>query len=224
MGTNIFLVSGSSYVTAFRWHLKQCGVHLISAEELISVSSLRSLDALSSAVLDCPLGISNHVRSACEQDRNYIASSWSAWMQSLSGQDSWQAFCPWLWLRSHVIKQLSCPVFEYKGVKASSEIMPFYLIENQVRKRQIAVRYQGVWHGDQVSDRLVQSLDRLFCSQLLTVECVLQDGRWCFLQTYPGLPWGHYVKKEDEVMHLLANLFQAPKANVTIARRFRPFC
>ena len=225
LGTNILLASASQYVSEFRWHLKQCGVDLMTADELVNTSALFALNDMPKVVLDHPLGLSKSVRSFCLEDLNYVGSSWQALLQGLSTEASWQAFCPWLWLRSYVIKQITVPFFCHQEVRASSEMMPFYLLEDATRVRKIAVRYRGSWYGDVVCDQLTQSLDAIFFSQILTVECVLQYGQWCFLQTYPGLPWGHYVKDPVQIMPLLSDLFKEPLSQgVSISRRFRPFC
>lgn len=225
MGRSKFLVSASQYAHLFRWQLKQCGVDLIMADELICSSSLFELNQMPKVILDHPLGLSKSVKSFCLNDRNYVSSSWSAFLQGLSGEVSWQSFCPWLWIREHVVQYLPGLIFDCHDVGASTKIMPFYLLEHRVRPRKIAVRLNGSWHGDIHFQELTQCLDHVFDSQILTVEWALQNDQWRFLQTYPGLPWGHYVNDPMQMMSMLSDLFDTVvKKEQTIARCFRPFC
>ena len=71
MGRSKFLVSASQYAYAFRWQLKQCRVDLITADELICLSTLFELNQMPEVILDHPLGLSNSVKSFSLYDINY---------------------------------------------------------------------------------------------------------------------------------------------------------
>ena len=227
VGKSIIL-SGSQYIHCFDNFLRFRGIQYINQYRLAQYPIDSTVDN-AMYFLDHPMGLINQIVTLDKRDSDYLKSSWLSAVYFLSKEEKWDAFIPWLWSIRYMYERLKFPCFQFTDQRPSSQFMPFYLKQHTEHLRQYIVRVNGNWwqaKKNQDFAIITQQIDQMTDCNILTVELIFQDGKWCFLQVFPGIPWGYFVNNPEKIQPILDHLHHSISEDysLTIPCEYRPFC